>query len=546
MSWLQTFAGPTLWAELVDGALQVAGPTGERTLPLRRRADGRLETLSRQQLVTGLRELAPRAPWQSRGTLWCALPARGVSLRRFSIPRTAPESLRRVLSLQVEARFPLPPEALAWGAVAPLGDAARSSDGLEEVCVAAVRSDAIAELSDAFLEAGFTPAFTLASLVRTAGFPPQPTRAVALHVGETSSEWTAWDGAFPSLTRSVSCGETSMLSALAKAWNTSPAEAADRLRAGTTSSDPAVLQVLAPFHTSLQALPTATGPGAPEFWTLTGSATWIAVLSQLLPQLRPGATLVASSISLSPAASGSAAIQGLRRLASETGSQSSAAPLPVRLQLPDAKTPLSLNGLPAIPWPWVARAAALGLALLLFPYAEAVMGRPLLQRRLDALQKDRTRLAEIDRRLDFVDYLAGNQPPYIEALYVIGNAAPQGAKLDSVTMNRRGEVALVGYTPMPQQAVEFRTRLVDSKYFSSVVLEEQAPVQGGPQRVNLRITAQCKGPAEREALGLGPALPDPAKTNSPSGSGTNSAAGSAGRTNAPSGTPATPPPPPRG
>ena len=544
MSWLQTFAGPTLWAELADGALQVAGPTGERTIPLRRRADGRLDSVSRQQLITSLRELAHRAPWQSRGTLWCALPARGVSLRRFSIPPTAPESLRRVLSLQVEARFPLPPEARAWGAVTPHGDAARSIDGLEEVCVAAVRSDAIAELSDTFLEAGFTPAFTLASLVRTPGFPPQPSRAVALHVGETSSEWTAWDGPFPSLTRSVSCGEASMLTALARAWNTSAAEAADRLRSGTASSDPAVLQALAPFHASLQALPAATGPGTPELWTVTGSASWIGVLSQLLPQLRPGATLVASTIS--PSASGGAAIQGLRRLASETGGQSSSASVPVRVQLPDAKAPLSLHGLPAIPWPWVARAAALGLALLLFPYAEAVLGRPLLQRRLNALQKDRTRLAEIDRRLDFVDYLAGSQPPYIEALYVIGNAAPQGAKLDSVTMNRRGEVALVGYTPMPQQAVEFRTRLVDSKYFSSVVLEEQAPVQGGPQRVNLRITAQWKGPAEREALGLGPVLPDPAKTNAPSGSGTNSAAGSAGRANAPSGTPATPPPPPRG
>ena len=113
-------------------------------------------------------------------------------------------------------------------------------------------------------------------------------------------------------------------------------------------------------------------------------------------------------------------------------------------------------------------------------------------------------------------------------------------------MNRRGEVALVGYTPMPQQAVEFRTRLVESKYFSSVVLEEQAPVQGGPQRVNLRITAQWKGPAEREALALGPVLPDPAKTNAVSGSGTNSVAGTSSRTNAPSGSATSPSSQPRG
>ena len=539
MSWLQTFAGPTLWAELVDGGLLVAGPTSERMVPLRRRADGRLETASRQQLVASLRELAPRAPWQSRGSLWCALPARGVSLRRFSIPRTQPESLRRVLSLQVEARFPLPPDALAWGSVPAIGTAVSSTDGLEEVCLAAVRSDAIAELSTAFSEAGFDPRFTLASLLRQPGFPAQASRSVALHFGEHSSEWTAWDGAFPSLTRSVSSGEASILTALAKTWNISATEAATRLRSGASLSDPALLQAFTPFHHSLQALPAPVGAGAQEFWSLTGSEPLVAVVRQLLPQLRPGAVYVAPAATPTPA--GSAAIRGLRQLT--TGDNPST---PVRLQLPDAKLPLSLGGLPPIPWPWVARAGALALALLLVPYAEAVLGRPLIQRRLNALQKDRTRLAEIDRRLDFVDYLAGNQPPYIEALYVIGNAAPQGAKLDSVTMNRRGEVSLVGYTPMPQQAVEFRTRLVDSKYFSSVVLEEQAPVQGGPQRVNLRITAQWKGPAEREALALGPVLPDPAKTNAPSGSGTNTAAGTAGRTNAPAGSTATPTPPPRG
>ena len=349
MSWLQTFAGSVLWAELLDGALQVAGPGDERTIPLRRRADGRLEAASRQHLVAGLRELAPRAPWQARGKLWCALPARGVSLRRFSIPRTQPESLRRVLTLQVEARFPLPPDALAWGSVPAIGTTPGSNDGLEEICVAAVRSDTIAELSEVFTEAGFDPQFTLASLIRQPGFPAQPARAVALHFGELGSEWTAWDGAFPTLTRSVPCGEASVLGTLAKAWNTTSTEAATRLRNGASVADPTLLQAFTPFHQSLQALPEPVGSNAQEFWSLTGSEPLIAVVSQLLPQLRPGATLVTPVTS--PAPSGSAAIRGLRqRTAGHNGSEPFGPGL-VRLQLPDAKRPLSLSGLPPIPWP---------------------------------------------------------------------------------------------------------------------------------------------------------------------------------------------------
>ena len=543
MSWLQALAGPALWAELVDDEFHVSNGQLERRLTLRRRADGRLESISRQLVIDTLRELAPRAPWQSRGTLWCAVSARGVSLRRFSIPKTPPESLRRVLSLQVEARFPLPPEALAWGAILPIGTPLVTGDGLQEVSVAALRSDALAELSAAFVQAGFEPVFTLASLVRTPEFPAVPSRAVALHFGESTSEWIAWDGALPGITRSVPCGESAVLASLAKTWNTDATEAARRLREAGSAFDPALHQAFAPFHASLQSLPAADA-NSPESWVLTGSELLVPVVARLLPQLRPGATVVAPDIAATT--TGSAAIRGLRRLTTSPASGVSPRAFPVRLQLPNTKPSVSLGGIPVIPWPWVARAGALVLALLLFPYAEAVLGRPLIQRRLAALQKDRTRLSEIDRRLDFVDYLAGNQPPYIEALYVIGNAAPQGAKLDSVTMNRRGEVALVGYTPMPQQAVEFRTRLVESKYFSSVVLEEQAPVQGGPQRVNLRITAQWKGPAEREALALGPVLPDPVKTNAISGSGTNSVAGASSRTNAPSGPAPSPSSQPRG
>jgi hypothetical protein len=521
--------GPALWAELEDGLLRVSNGITLETLSLKRRADGRLEAGSRQQLVDRLAALAPRAPWQTRGPLWCALPARGVSLRRIPIPNPRPDDLRSVLALQVEARFPLPPDSLAWGWFSA------SDPSASEVTVAAVRSDALEELAAAFKQAGFEPRFTLASMVRLPGIVPISGRTLLLHLGAGSSEWTSFEGPLPAITRSVALGQEDVLARINKLLQGNPAEVEAQLRAwggseSSAASDPrlesALREAFSPLTDSLKALP-ASDSATPERWELSGSSILAPVAARLLRTLRPGAAVTVHSESTS------SAIDGLRHLTG-AGSAAGAAPsrgIPLRLDLPNTKPAAVVGGLPQIPWPWVARIAALLVALLLFPYVEAVLGRPLLKRRLAALEKDRARLSEIDRRLEFVDQLAGNQPPYIEALYVIANAAPQGAKIDSVSMNRRGELSLSGYTQMPQQAVELRTRLVDSKYFSTVVLEEQTPIQGGPQRVNLRITAQWKGPAEREALQLGPVLPDPVKTNAPAG----------GKTNGPASTTPTPP-----
>jgi hypothetical protein len=130
------------------------------------------------------------------------------------------------------------------------------------------------------------------------------------------------------------------------------------------------------------------------------------------------------------------------------------------------------------------------------------------------LQKDYDRLGEIDRRLEFLQYIADNQPPYLDASFVIANAAPPGARIESLSLNRRGEISLSGFAQMPQQIVDFRTKLVESGFFSQVVVEEQSPVQPNQPRSLMRITAQWKGHAERQALMLGPTLPEKANTNS--------------------------------
>jgi hypothetical protein len=109
----------------------------------------------------------------------------------------------------------------------------------------------------------------------------------------------------------------------------------------------------------------------------------------------------------------------------------------------------------------------------------------------------------IDRDLDFLRHLKQNQPPYLDALFLVAKAAPPGTKLDSLTMNRRGDLALRGSMKDGQQVVGFRSKLIDSGFFSSVAVEEQTPTPDR-QKVTVRIAAQWKPANDRQSLSIGP------------------------------------------
>ena len=70
-------------------------------------------------------------------------------------------------------------------------------------------------------------------------------------------------------------------------------------------------------------------------------------------------------------------------------------------------------------------------------------------------------------------------------------------------MNRRGDLALRGFMRDSQQVVDFRSKLINSGYFSTVVVEEQNPTPDR-QKVNLRISAQWKPAPLRESLSIAP------------------------------------------
>ena len=91
-------------------------------LPLARSAGGLLTAACRDEVAKALRGFLHRSLSRRLGRrlglprpIQCAIPTRGVSLRRFHVPRASAEATERLLGLQVEKDLPLLPEETVWG-----------------------------------------------------------------------------------------------------------------------------------------------------------------------------------------------------------------------------------------------------------------------------------------------------------------------------------------------------------------------------------------------------------------------------------------------
>jgi hypothetical protein len=155
------------------------------------------------------------------------------------------------------------------------------------------------------------------------------------------------------------------------------------------------------------------------------------------------------------------------------------------------------------PRKWAMAAAALLLGALLLPYAEAILMKPIVVHKLTAMNAGTNRLDKLDREMDFLQTLKQSQPPYLDALYLFAKCAPQGSRIDSLNMNRRGEVSMRGSMRNADQVTEFRSKLIASGFFYSVSVEDQTPTPDR-QKVNLRIIALWRPINELKQLAIGP------------------------------------------
>ena len=458
---------PPVYLEISQGWLKALREKEGLEVALERAPNGQLTAACRDVLVHGLQKLVQRKSWQPRARALCAISASGVSLRRMSLPSAAKDDAAKLLRLQIEAEFPLPPEELAWGhrALGQGNGAAR-----QEFLVGAVKKDRIEEYASLLLAAGLNPVFTPAAMARSYLCSQPLGSAALLDFGPAQIELISFENGVP---------------------------AALRVFPGSASKNGGV-------ETQLQTLVKAVGAVSKIYVTGSGASP------EVLAELRLKCGLAGERLDAALATGQSAAVLGLKRASEENVG----APL---LLFQTAAKPAAIGSFKfdqPIPKNLAVTAAVLLVLALAVPYAEAFLLKGHLSKKISGIKLNQDKLKAIDQEYDFLRYLKQTGPPYLDSLYLFAKSAPPSTHFDSVSLNRRGDISLRGTMQNAQQVTDFRTKLMDSGFFDRVTVEEQVPTPDH-QKVNLRITAQWKPVDKRIGLAIGPTRDEieKAKTN---------------------------------
>ena len=501
MNGLDFMKSPWLYVEIEQRSLKVLNGEGGLDFPLERQENGRLTRLCREQLTRSLCGALKRKRWQPRMRALCAIGARGVSLRRLTLPSATNEEFQRLLRLQIESEFPLPPDQLAWGyrRVTRQDGPSNGANSRQELIVVAVKKEFIEEYSEIFSECGVNPVFTLTAFTRSR-ICPQPSGSYAvLDVGYTHSEWMSFDNGTPNSLRILPWGRDNVTRAIEQRLGISHDEA-EQLKVNLVPHNTLDEETGQKVRNAVEPELDSLAEFIRRIWTgqkiyLTGiSASELDLAPRLVKRLGDG--VACEHWESVPGEDRSEAILGLEQPGNKNVEQT-----PLLIQVSEARGGETLMR-PA-PLKWAALAVLLAFGLASLPYAETFLMKSRLSGRLTALKVDKQRLPEIDRELRFLQYLKDNQPPYLEALAIVADAAQPGTRFDSVSMNRRGDLALRGFMRDSQQVVDFRSKLIKSGFFSTVVVEEQNPALE-QQKVILRISAQWKQTPGRESLSIAP------------------------------------------
>jgi Tfp pilus assembly PilM family ATPase len=508
MNGLRLFNSHPCFAELGQSSLTILKGEEWLNVPLERLPNGRLTAVCKEQVTDRLKALFKHSPWQPRPRVLCALGARGVSLRRLSLPPASKESIPRLLQLQIESEFPLPPDELAWG-YRPL-PAARSpgngDPGRQEFLVAALRKESVEEYADIFAAGGAQAAFTLGALARSYLCAQSGASHAMLDIGSTQSELSCFENGLLASIRIIPWGEETITQALAERLGVSREKAQrldlERKPGGVAERAPGIDAALAAAFDSLADC--LNGQVKARRIFLTGRSAFHDEVAAHLNQ-RLASALTCDPLSQPAGPGPSAAVLGLKTATRNGGTNS------LLLLQPRPGTHNARLTQP-VPWKLVRVAAILICCLAALPYLQAFALKPFLSRKLASLNADRARLPLIDHELSFLQELKQSQPPYLDALYLLARAAGPGTKIDSLSMNRRGELSLRGSIQGSQQVTDFRSKLIESGFFSNVTVDDQTPAAGpggapggpGGPKLTVRITAQWKPLTARMGLAIGP------------------------------------------
>jgi type IV pilus assembly protein PilM len=500
----------SLYIEIGQSSLKALLGEDGLELSLDRLESGRLTGPCRERLAAALQGFLRKSRTQ-RPRAFCAIGARGVSMRRLTLPASSKEEQSRLLEFQIENEFPLPPDELAWGC-RPLGNGSAPHNGAgQEFLVVAVKREVIEEYAEILSDCGLDPCFTLGALARNSLGPRTPATYAVLEIGRKHSELITFENSVPSAIRILPWGGEDITSALEKSIEINHDEA-EKLKLSLDQSSGANPELGRKIQTVLQTELGALAGLMDQSWI--GQRLYLAGKSSRLKGMAPalaqalGEAVECERIELPPGEGRSSAILGLKRSFEKDAGFS-----PLLLQINKTKK-VAGAAETASPWKWAALACLLAIgSLFSLRYAEAILKKPRLARRISEVKSQKEKLPGIDRELGFLQYLETNQPPYLGALTVFANAAAPGTKFDALSMNRRGDISLRA-TMQNSQATEFRAKLIDSGFFSTVVVDEQTPTPD-QQRLVVRITAQWKPAGARPTLAMDAAPGKDAKSEAP-------------------------------
>lgn len=448
------FNPPPVFIEIAPASLKALHEAGGIELPLERAADGKLTAACREKTIAALQSFVGRKSWQLRVHAVCGISLHGVSLRKISLPTATGDELERVLRLQIENEFPLPPDDLAWGWREISRDAARL-----EAIVVAIRRETLEDYDGLLSAAGLAPEFTVAAFARNLLCPAPDGSQAVLEIGRNYCELALFE-------RGVPVG----------------------------------LKIL-PVTGDLAGSVLKNAPAKTVY--VSGTAAQNEVFEKL------SAHADCRRLEIAAGAGSSAATLGLKK------SVASEIPLlSLRAKPGPAKTKFNLPQLDfseAESRRWLLRGAALLVLLLVFPFVEALLLKPLLARKLDTLTREKQKFVSLaEPEMQFLQSLKQSQPPYLDTLYIFSKAAPPGLHLDSITMDQHGEIQVRATMQSADQVMDFRSKLIASGFFANITVEEQSPNQ---QKVSVRMTAQWRSAGLRPAVKIDPSPDEPGKSN---------------------------------